>query len=247
MAREADMAGRALAGRRIIVLGARGGLGRSVVERLRADGASVTAADSRPADDVSVAAADYRPAAGADRHEDVSHVTVDALDEASVAAAFAASPPAAVVNLIGGYTPPQPLPGLDIATLREQLELNLVTAAIVTKYALPALAEQGGGTIVHVSSRVAVQKGENSFAYSVSKLGVVRLVEAAAAEGRELGVRVNCIMPSIIDTPANRAALPDTEHEQWPKPSELAAVLAFLVSDDAVLISGAAIPVYGRA
>ena len=234
MAREADMAGRALAGRRIIVLGARGGLGRSVVERLRADGASVTAADSRPADDVSVAAADYRAAAGADRHEDVSHVTVDALDEASVAAAFAASPP-------------QPLPGLDFATLREQLELNLVTAAIVTKYALPALAEQGGGTIVHVSSRVAVQKGENSFAYSVSKLGVVRLVEAAAAEGRELGVRVNCIMPSIIDTPTNRAALPGAEHDRWPKPSELAAVLAFLVSDDAVLISGAAIPVYGRA
>jgi len=229
------MTGRALAGRRIIVLGARGGLGRSVVERLQADGASVTAADSRPPAD-------------AERHEDVDHITVDALDEASVAAAFATSPPpAAVVNLIGGYTPPQSLPGLDIATLRQQLELNLVTAAIVTKHALPVLAGQGGGTIVHVSSRVAVQKGENGFAYSVSKLGVVRLVEAAAAEGRELGVRVNCIMPSIIDTPANRAALPDTEHEQWPKPSELAAVLAFLVSDDAVLISGAAIPVYGRA
>ena len=235
MAREADMTGRALAGRRIIVLGARGGLGRSVVERLQADGASVTAADSRPPAD-------------AERHEDVDHITVDALDEASVAAAFATSPPpAAVVNLIGGYTPPQSLPGLDIATLRQQLELNLVTAAIVTKYALPVLAEQGGGTIVHVSSRVAVQKGENSFAYSVSKLGVVRLVEAAAAEGRELGVRVNCIMPSIIDTPTNRAALPEAEHDRWPKPSELAAVLAFLVSDDAVLISGAAIPVYGRA
>jgi len=235
VAREADMAGRALAGRRIIVLGARGGLGRSVVERLQADGASVTAADSRPPAD-------------AERHEDVDHITVDALDEASVAAAFATSPPpAAVVNLIGGYTPPQSLPGLDIATLRQQLELNLVTAAIVTKHALPVLAGQGGGTIVHVSSRVAVQKGENGFTYSVSKLGVVRLVEAAAAEGRELGVRVNCIMPSIIDTPTNRAALPGAEHDRWPKPSELAAVLAFLVSDDAVLISGAAIPVYGRA
>ena len=235
MAREADMTGRALAGRRIIVLGASGGLGRSVVQRLQADGASVTAADSRPSAD-------------AERHEDVDHITVDALDEASVAAAFATSPPpAAVVNLIGGYTPPQSLPGLDIATLRQQLELNLVTAAIVTKHALPVLADQGGGAIVHVSSRVAVQEGENGFAYSVSKLGVVRRVEAAAAEGRELGVRVNCIMPSIIDTPANRAALPHAEHERWPKPSELAGVLAFLVSDDAVLISGAAIPVYGRA
>jgi NAD(P)-dependent dehydrogenase (short-subunit alcohol dehydrogenase family) len=229
------MTGRALAGRRIIVLGARGGLGRSVVERLRTDGASVTAADSRPPN-------------GAGPHGDVAHITVDALDEASMAAAFATSPPpAAVVNLIGGYTPPQSLPGLDIATLRQQLELNLVTAAIVTKHAIPVLAKQGGGTIVHVSSRVAAEKGENGFAYSVSKLGVVRLVEAAAAEGGELGVRVNCIMPSIIDTPANRAALPHAEHGRWPKPSELAAVLAFLVSDDAVLISGAAIPVYGRA
>jgi NAD(P)-dependent dehydrogenase (short-subunit alcohol dehydrogenase family) len=75
----------------------------------------------------------------------------------------------------------------------------------------------------------------------------VRLVEAAAVEGREDGVRVNCILPSIIDTPANRAALPNAMHHRWPKPSELAAVLSFLVSDDAALISGAAIPVYGRA
>ena len=75
---------------------------------------------------------------------------------------------------------------------------------------------------------------------------MVRLVEAAAVEGREDGVRVNCILPSIIDTPANRAALPNAMHHRWPKPSELAAVLAFLVSDDAALISGAAIPVYGR-
>jgi NAD(P)-dependent dehydrogenase (short-subunit alcohol dehydrogenase family) len=75
---------------------------------------------------------------------------------------------------------------------------------------------------------------------------VNRLVEAAAAEGRGDGVRVNCIMPSIIDTPANRAAIPAASYDQWPKPSELAAVLSFLVSDDAILISGAAVPVYGR-
>jgi NAD(P)-dependent dehydrogenase (short-subunit alcohol dehydrogenase family) len=88
--------------------------------------------------------------------------------------------------------------------------------------------------------------GEGSFSYSVAKLGVVRLVEAAGAEGMRQGVRVNCIMPSIIDTPANRAAIPDADYDRWPKPEELAAVLSFLVSDDAALISGAAIPVYGR-
>ncbi len=229
------MTERALSGRRIVVLGGTGGLGHAVTGRFRDDGASVLVADARTP-------------AGDRRHRDVEYVTVDVLDEASVAAAFAASPPPrAVVNLIGGYTQPQALSGLDVSVLRQQLELNLVTAAIVTKHALPVLAVQGGGPIVHVSSRVATEKGENGFAYSVSKLGVVRLVEAAAAEGREQGVRVNCIMPSIIDTPANRAAMPNAPHHRWPKPAELAAVLAFLVSDDAALISGAAIPVYGQA
>ena len=219
----------------IVVLGAAGGLGRAVTERFRDDGASVLAFDAR------IPAAEHR----LDR---VSYVAVDALDETSVSAAFAQDPAAAaVVNLIGGYAPPQALSGLDIGVLRQQFELNLVTAAIVTKYAMPMLAARGGGAIVHVSSRVAVEKWEGGLSYSVSKLGVVRLVETAAVEGREDGVRVNCILPSIIDTPANRAALPDARHDRWPKPSELAAVLAFLVSDDAVLISGAAIPVYGRA
>jgi NAD(P)-dependent dehydrogenase (short-subunit alcohol dehydrogenase family) len=229
------MTERGLAGRRIIVLGGTGGLGGAVVSRFRADGASVLVADARlPLD--------------ADRHDDVHYVAVNALDEGSVAAVLAKKPaPVAVVNLIGGYTPPQPLSALDIGVLKQQLDLNLVSAAIVTKHAMPLLAAGGGGPIVLVSSRVATEKGENGFSYSVSKLGVVRLVEAAAAEGREQGVRVNCIMPSIIDTPANRAAMPNARHHRWPKPSELAAVLAFLVSDDAILISGAAIPVYGRA
>jgi NAD(P)-dependent dehydrogenase (short-subunit alcohol dehydrogenase family) len=216
-----------------VVLGGRGALGRAVVTRLRDDGASVVAADARPP--------------GAEAVSDVRHITVDLLDEASVSAALAAVPaPLAVVNVVGGYTPPQAVADLDVSVLRQQFELNLVTAAIVTKYAMPLLAAQGGGAIVHTSSRVAAEKGENSFSYSVAKLGVVRLVEAAGAEGMRHGVRVNCIMPSIIDTPANRAAIPDADHDQWPKPEELAAVLSFLVSDDAALISGAAIPVYGR-
>ena len=224
-----------LSGRTIIVLGGTGSLGPSVIQRLRADGASVIAPVRRLP-------------SGRDRREDVEYVTVNALDEASVSEAFATSTsPQAVVNLIGGYATPQTLPGLDIAVFREQIEVNLVTATIVTKQALPLLAAHGGGVIVHVSSRVATQKGENNFANSVSKLGVQRLVEAAAAEGREPGVRVNCIIPSIIDTPANRVDMPNVNHDLWPKPSELAAVIAFLVSDDATPISGAAIPVYGRA
>ncbi len=230
------MAGRDLAGRTVLVLGGTGNLGQAVVGRLRADGAAVAVADARsPADEARV--------------PDVQYLTADVLDESSVSAMLAALSPApsAVVNVIGGYAPPQAVADLDIGVLRQQLELNLVSAAIVTKHALPLLAAAGGGQIVHTSSRVAVQPGPNGFSYSVSKLGVVRLVEAAAAEGRELGVMVNCILPSIIDTPVNRAAMPGAKHDRWPKPAELAAVLAFLVSDDAALISGAAIPVYGRA
>jgi NAD(P)-dependent dehydrogenase (short-subunit alcohol dehydrogenase family) len=232
------MTEQALSGHTIVVLGATGGLGRAVTERLHADGAAVLAADRA------------LPAA-ADREDQLTYIAVDALDETSVSAAFATPPADAppitgVINLIGGYTPPQALASLDIGVLRQQLEVNLVAAAIITKYAMPMLAARGGGPLVHVSSRVAAANGENNFAYSVSKLGVNRLVEAAAAEGRGDGVRVNCIMPSIIDTPANRAAIPNASYQIWPKPSELAAVLSFLVSDDAILISGAAIPVYGR-
>ena len=229
------MTGTDLTGQPILVFGGTGHLGHAVVGRFADGGAALTVADARLPDD-------------ARRHPGVSYTVVDVLDEAAVAAAVAGLPPgpAAVVNLVGGYTPPQPIRDLDLALLRQQLELNLVSAAAVTKYALAHLAGQGGGTIVHTSSRVAVQSGENTFAYSASKLGVTRLVEAAAAEGRAHRVTVNCIMPSIIDTPVNRAAMPDAPHHKWPKPAEIAAVLAFLVSPDACLISGAAIPVYGQ-
>jgi NAD(P)-dependent dehydrogenase (short-subunit alcohol dehydrogenase family) len=234
-AAEVEM-GRDLADRAIVVMGGTGNLGRAVVDRLRSDGAAVVVADARlPAE--------------SDRRPDVRYVAVDALDEASVSAALAGASPAlwAVVNLVGGYTPPQRLTDLDPSVLRHQLELNLLTAAIITKHAMSLLTANGGGRIVHTASRVATQTGQNGFSYSVSKLAVLRLVEAAGAEGRDHGVTVNCILPSIIDTPPNRAAMPTSDHDRWPKPAELAAVLAFLVSDDAAVVSGAAIPVYGRA
>src|ERR1700733_5995865 len=161
-----------LSGRTIVVLGATGGLGRAVTERVRDDGVSGLAYDARI------------PAAG-ERQDGVEYVAVNALDETSIAAAFAQAPGGAVVNLIGGYAPPQGVAMLDIGVLRQQFEVNLVTAAIVTKYAMPMLAARGGGAIVHVSSRVALEKWENAFSYSVSKLGVVRLVEAGAGGGGE--------------------------------------------------------------
>ncbi len=225
-----------LADKRIVVFGGAGALGDAVVARLSGDGASVLAADvALPPEERRRQGADY--------------TTVDALDESSVSGVLSAGGPLwGVVNVIGGYTAGQPIRELDLGTLRSQLDLNLFTATIITKVAIERLSgNPDGGRIVHTSSRVATGDGKNAFAYSVSKLGVVRLVEAASAEVRELGISVNCIMPSVIDTPANRASMPSSDHERWPKPAQLAAVVRFLVSEDAGIISGAAIPVYGRA
>jgi NAD(P)-dependent dehydrogenase (short-subunit alcohol dehydrogenase family) len=242
-----------LSGKSVVVFGGTGALGAAVAERLIAEGAEVAVAD------VEV------PELG-DRLAGASYRAVNALDEASLRGLFGhvRAPVWAVVNVIGGYTPGQPVVELDVQILRDQLDLNLITAANITKYAIEAMTDvegapareagpdgapgaAGGGRIVHTSSRVARGDGKDSFAYSVSKLGVIRLVEAAAAETREQGITVNCILPSVIDTPANRTAMPSSDHSRWPKPAQIAAVLAWLISDDSELVSGAAIPVYGRA
>jgi len=219
-----------------VVFGGTGALGRAVVNRAVEDLGTVVVADRTTP-------------TGSDRRQDVTYATVDALEEQEVASFFASlDTPWAVVNLIGGYTTGQALVDLDVAVLRRQLELNLVSAALITKYAVARIATGGaGGRLIHTSSRVATEDGRDGFAYSVSKLAVVRLVEAAAAEVLDDGITVNCIMPSIIDTPANRASMPSADHARWPKPEQIAAVLSFLMSDDAELVSAAAIPVYGRA
>jgi NAD(P)-dependent dehydrogenase (short-subunit alcohol dehydrogenase family) len=226
-----------LTGRSVVVFGGTGALGSAVVEAARAGGASVTIADATsPQESV--------------RHADVRYVIVDALDEQSVQSCFESldATPWAVVNLIGGFTGAQAVADLDLSVLRRQFELNLVTAATITKYAVKSMTKDArGGRIVHTSSRVATEDGHNGFAYSVSKLAVVRLVEATAGEVRDDSITVNCVMPSIIDTPSNRTSMPKADYDKWPKASQIADVIMFLVSDGAELVSGAAIPVYGRA
>src|SRR5580658_5113342 len=227
-----ELADRRLEGRRVVVFGGSGALGLAVVGRLAAEGAAVVSVDvALPPDDR--------------RSESISYGEANALDEASVAAVFGGLEGDlwGVVNVVGGDSAGEPLAELDLGTLRGQIDLNLVTAATITTHAAVTLTGQGaGGRILHSSSRAAVSDGKLSFPYSVSKFGVVRLVEAAAAEMRDHGICVNCLLPSVIDTPANRAAMPSSDHAKWPKPSELAGVFAFLLSEEAGLISGAAIP-----
>jgi NAD(P)-dependent dehydrogenase (short-subunit alcohol dehydrogenase family) len=148
-----------------------------------------------------------------------------------------------VVNTVGGFAPHTPLPELDPAVLAGQLQLNLVSATLVTKHALRRMATAGQGRLVHTASRAATVTSGQGFAYSVSKLGVLHLVAMAADEVRGTGITVNCVVPSIIDTPANRSAMPNADHASWPKIPDIARAYLFLAAPGTHLTSGAAIPV----
>jgi len=169
---------------------------------------------------------------------------VDMLDDAGMGALFDAGPaPWAVINTVGGFAARTPLTELDPAVLAGQLQLNLLTAALVTKHALRAMTAAGEGRLVHTASRAAVVTRGSGFAYSVSKLGVLHLVTMAANEVRGTGITVNCVVPSIIDTPANRRMMPDADHDTWPKIPDIAQTYLFLASPGAHLVTGASVPV----
>jgi len=219
------------AGRTVLLFGAGGALGGGLATAFTEAGATVTGTDKHlPREDR--------------RLEGVSYHAADVLDDAALGALFDAVPvPWAVINTIGGFAPHAPLTELDPDELTGQLNLNLVSAALVTKHALRRMRPAGEGRIVHTASRAAqVTKGQG-FAYSVSKLGVLHLVAMAADETRGTGITVNCVVPSIIDTPANRAAMPDADHGSWPTVADIARAYLFLASPQAHLVSGAAIPV----
>jgi NAD(P)-dependent dehydrogenase (short-subunit alcohol dehydrogenase family) len=163
------------------------------------------------------------------------------------AAATDGAPLRAVANLVGGYLAG---PRVDETTLEEfegQLRLNLRPTFLVTRAALPALVEAGGGGIVCMSARAAERPFGGAAAYASSKAAVRTFAQAVAVEYRDDGVRCNAVLPSVIDTPANRAAEPDADHSRWVQPAEIADVILFLCSEESAPVSGAAVPVYGRA
>jgi NAD(P)-dependent dehydrogenase (short-subunit alcohol dehydrogenase family) len=225
------MPGGRFADRTVMVFGAAGALGGGLASAFAAEGAAVIGVDRAVP-------------AGDRRLEGARYQAVDVLDDGALAALFDDGPPPwAVVNTVGGFAPQAPLAGLDPAVLTGQLELNLVTAALVTKHALRRMKATGEGRLVHTASRAATVTRGQGFAYSVSKLGVLHLVTMAADEVRGTGITVNCVVPSIIDTPANRSAMPDADHASWPKIPDIAQAYLFLASPGAHLISGAAVPV----
>jgi len=221
----------ALGGRSVLVFGASGALGSGVAAAFAAAGADVTGTDIAVPD-------------GGAAVDSVSYAAADVSDDDALRVLFDRRPaPWAVINTVGGFAPRRPLAELDPAELNRQLQLNLVTAALITKHALRVMQPRGQGRIVHTASRAAVATEGSGFAYSISKLGVLHLVSMAAQEVRGTGITVNCVIPSIIDTPANRAAMPDADHDSWPKVPDIALSYLYLASPGASLVNGAALPV----
>lgn len=153
----------------------------------------------------------------------------------------------AVVNLVGGFAAPGRVHEHGIDAFDAMLRLNLRPAFLLAGAAIPRLIAAGGGAFVCVSARPALRPFPGAAGYITAKAAVLALVQALDTEYRDDGVRCNAILPSVIDTPANRRAQPDADHSKWVPPQQIAKVIRFLVSDDSMATSGAGIPVYGRA
>jgi NAD(P)-dependent dehydrogenase (short-subunit alcohol dehydrogenase family) len=221
-----------------IVTGGTGGLGRAVVSRLIDEGWRVIVPW------IVRGERERMP-----ERERCDLVEADLFDQAAVADLVlrAGSDLRAVVNLVGGFDAPGKVHEVDIERFEAQFRLNLRPTYLVTQAALPRMVAGGGGAIVCVGTRAALQPFPGAAGYISSKAAVLAFVKALDAEYRNDGVRANAVLPSVIDTPVNREAMPDADFSKWVTAPEIAGVIAFLCSEDSKPTTGAWIPVYGRA
>jgi NAD(P)-dependent dehydrogenase (short-subunit alcohol dehydrogenase family) len=221
-----------------LVAGASGSLGSAVVEAFHDTGATVcmTARHEPSKGDVPLESENVAFYAGDFTDEaDVERVVNTVIDDYGRLDSL--------VNLVGAWQGGTPIDETDLADFESVFDVNLKTMFLASKHALPHLRE-GEGAIVNTSARSSLQGGDGDGPYRAAKASV-RLLTETIAEENTGEVRANAIMPSIIDTPANRDMLPDADHSSWPTPKEIAEVVLFLCSDAAAVTSGAAVPVYG--
>lgn len=235
-----------LSGKTAVVTGGTGALGSAVVRALLEAGARVAVPFRREGE-----LERLRAAASLGAEAPLSGARLDLTDETAVLDFFESVAEDrggldVLVNAAGGFAGGQPAHETPWAVWQEQLDLNLRTAVIASRGAAREMVKRGGGAIVNVSSRPATQDGKNLAAYAASKRAVLALTDAMAAELKDSGVTVNAVLPSVIDTPANRRDNPSADYSKWPKPEEIAAVILFLVGTQARLVNGAHVPVYGR-
>ena len=152
-----------------------------------------------------------------------------------------------LVNVVGGYIGGKKVSELEESEWDKMMNLNLKSAFLISKHVLPVMVLAKHGRMIHISSRTGLKSGGHDSAYAASKSGLIRLVESISEEVKEYGINVNCILPSVIDTDANRKAMPNSDFSKWVKTRDLASLVLFLCSEEANVMNGAAIPAYGLA
>ncbi len=224
--------------RTAIITGGTGGLGAAVTTRFLDDGWRLVVpwVQERELDRV-------------ERRDGLELMQADLFDPGAVAevAALAGPDLRAVVNLVGGFAAGDRMHETPVEDLERQLRLNLRSAWLVTAAGIPAMLAAGEGAVVCVSSRTALRPFSGGAAYAIAKRAVLGLVDALDVEYAGDGIRSNAILPSVIDTPANRASMPDADPGNWVTPEQLAATVAFLCTPASAATSGAHVPVYGKA
>jgi len=226
----------------VLVAGGTGGLGRAIALAFLAEGARVSVTFRNPAE---LAELQRGAGAGATRLE--GHAS-DVTDEEAARKLVDAVRKQqgrldVLVNAVGGFTGGKPLWESAAGDLDKMLGLNLRSGWALARAASPVMLAQGHGAIVNVAAQTALAPPAGLGAYAASKAAAIALIASLAADLKGTGVRANTILPSIIDTPANRASVPDADFSKWPKPEEIARVVLFLSGDEAKLVNGAAIPV----
>lgn len=224
-------------GRVVLVTGARGNLGAAVAAELSARGARLVCADAAPLE--AAQSADTLALGGLD----LSQVAVAQQLVAAGLERFGRID--ALVNTIGGFRMADVGEGA-LADWDFLFTLNARIALVLSAAVIPAMAQRKYGRIVHVAAGAGLRASAGISVYSAAKASVLRIAEAIAEEQRDNGIACNCILPSTIDTPQNRAAMPDEDHGRWVTPQSIAKVAAFLASVDAGSVTGAAIPVVRR-
>jgi NAD(P)-dependent dehydrogenase (short-subunit alcohol dehydrogenase family) len=225
-----------------IVTGGTGGLGAAVVTRLLDDGWRVVVPWIVERE---IERVERRPGLELVRADVTDPVEVQTI--VSAAAASDGAPLGGLVNLVGGFAMGARVDETSVDEFEKQFRLNLRPTYLMTQAALKEMLANGGGAIVCVGTRAALQPFKGAAGYIASKAAVIAFSQAVAVEYKDDGIRCNVILPSVIDTPANRASMPNADHDRWVKPAEIATVISHLLSPDAAVTSGATIPVYGRA
>jgi NAD(P)-dependent dehydrogenase (short-subunit alcohol dehydrogenase family) len=227
-----------------LIAGGTGGLGRAVSLAFLAEGAKVMVSYRKPEEFSAL-----KNAAG-DRASGLSGRQVDVTDESEVRQLIEGLLSEhrrldVLVNAVGAYAGGVKLWEVGPNVFEQMLALNLRSGYALSRAAVPFMLKQQAGAIVNVASKAAFEHAAGAAVYAASKAGALAMMDSLAEDLRGTGIRVNSILPSIIDTEANRSAMPQADFAKWPKPEEIAKVILFLCSSDAKLIHGAAIPVYG--